>query len=169
MNLDLPLDEWVMATYHHDAYRTRSFFERTGVPYNQRNLVGDVAIWFISQVAWLSDANNILIVDDLLRFEHLAEDWSAFSAKHGIERELVHVNSSARQADAEQHMTQRTRDMISEYYRRTSSDLATNVDRAIRSPNESLGKMNSLSSMPAFRCPDWVSGEDGPASMARSA
>ena len=63
------------------------------------------------------DANNILIVDDLLRFEHLAEDWSAFSAKHGIERELVHVNSSARQADAEQHMTQRTRDMISEYYR----------------------------------------------------
>ena len=117
MNLNLPLDEWVMATYHHDAYRTRSFFQRTGVPYNQRNLVGDVAIWFISQVAWLSDANNLLIVDDLLRFEHLTEDWSAFSAKHGIERELVHVNSSARQAGAEQHMTQRTRDIISEYYR----------------------------------------------------
>ncbi len=117
MNLDLSFDDWVIATYEGDQYRTRSFFERTGVPYNRHNLVGDVLIWFISQVEWLGDADQQLLVEELLRFEHLREDWSTFSARHGIERALVHANSSPRPSDAEQRIAQRTRDIIHRYYR----------------------------------------------------
>jgi hypothetical protein len=116
-NLSLPFDEWVIATYEGDEYRTRSFFELTGVAYNAHNLVDDVAIWFISQVDWLSDSHQRLLVNDLLRFEHLADDWSTLSAKYDLKDDLVHVNSSPRPLAAEQQLTPGIRDLIYQYYR----------------------------------------------------
>ena len=116
-NLSLPFDEWAIATYEGNEYRTRSFFELNGVAYNAHNLVNDVAIWFISQVDWLSDSCQQLLVDDLLRFEHLADDWSTLSAKYELKNDLMHVNSSPRQLAAEQQLTPRIRELIYEYFR----------------------------------------------------
>ena len=76
-----------------------------------------MAIWFISQVDWLSDSCQQLLVDDLLRFEHLADDWSTLSAKYELKNDLMHVNSSPRQLAAEQQLTPRVRELIYEYYR----------------------------------------------------
>ena len=116
-NLHLPLDEWVATTFEDGAYRARSFFERDGAPYNEHNLVGDQLIWFIPQIAWLCDSEQRLLVDDLLRFEQLAQDWSAFSTKYGIDRTLEHLNRSPGPAGSERLMSQRSRDLIHEHYR----------------------------------------------------
>ena len=116
-NLHLPFDEWVATTFEDGAYRTRSFFERTGVPYNDFNMVGDQLIWFIPQVEWVTDAHGGLLVDDLLRFEHLADDWSAFGAKYGIDGVLRHANQSPRPVGAEQMMSRQSRELIHQHYR----------------------------------------------------
>ena len=116
-NLHLPFDEWVANTFDGGMYRTRSFFESTGVPYNERNMVGDQLIWFISQCEWLDDSEHRLLVDDLLRFEQLAADWSVFSAKYGITGTLEHVNRSPRPDGAELRMSERSRRLIEEHYR----------------------------------------------------
>ncbi|MFK7918844.1 MAG: putative nucleotide-diphospho-sugar transferase [Ilumatobacter sp.] len=116
-NLDLSFDDWVSATYGGGDYRTRSFFERTGVGFNEHNMVDDVLIWFIKQVEWLSNDHEQLLVDDVLRFEHLAADWARFGAAHGIDRGLVHANAAARSAGVEQAAQQRTIDLIYEYFR----------------------------------------------------
>jgi len=116
-NLGLRFEEWAIATFENNEYRTRSFFERNNVAYNAQNLVDDVAIWFISQVDWLSNSHQQLLVDDLLRFEHLTDDWSTFSAKYGLNSNLVHVNSSPGQLADEEQLTSRIREMIYQYYR----------------------------------------------------
>ncbi len=116
-NLHLGFDDWVRATYEGDEFRTRSFFERTGVPYNPRNLIDDVLVWFIPQTRWLGGADGRLLVEDVLRFEQLAADWATFCAKYDIDRELVHVNTSQRPPRIEQEVTRHTLDIIHEYYR----------------------------------------------------
>ena len=116
-NLHLSFDEWVATTFEDGTYRTRSFFERSGVPYNEHNMVGDQLIWFIPQVDWLGDSEQRLFVDHLLRFEQLAQDWSTFSAEYGIDGTLEHVNRSPRPVGAERLMSQRSRELIHEHYR----------------------------------------------------
>jgi hypothetical protein len=116
-NLHLPIDEWAATTFEDGAYRTRSYFERSGVPYNEHNMVGGQLIWFIPQVDWLDDNEQRLLVDGLLRYEHLAQDWSAFCAKFGIDRMLEHVNRSPRPAESEQLLSPRSRELIHEHYR----------------------------------------------------
>jgi hypothetical protein len=94
-NLDLPLDDWVVATFERDEFRTRAFFERHGVPFLERNVVDDVAIWFLPQFDWLSGPDGSILVDDVLRFERLATDWAAWRERHGITADLPHENRSA--------------------------------------------------------------------------
>lgn len=116
-NLHLPFDEWVAATFDDGTFRTRSFFQRSGVPYNEHNMVGDQLIWFIPQVEWVTDARASLLVDDLLRFEHLADDWSTFGAKYGIDSVLRHANPSPRPVGAVQMMSRHSRELIHQHYR----------------------------------------------------
>lgn len=116
-NLHLPFDEWVSATLGDGEFRTRSFFERTGVPFNEGNMVNDQLIWFIPQVEWVTDADAQLLVGDLLRFEQLADDWSAFCAKHGIDVALQHANQSPRPIGFEQVTSPHTRELIHCHYR----------------------------------------------------
>ena len=116
-NLDLAFDDWVADTFSEGTYRTRSFFERSGVPFPEHDMVGDQLIWFIPQVEWLSDEREVLLTDDLLRYEHLAQDWATFATKYGIDRPLEHANRSSRSARSEQLMGQRSRTLIHEHYR----------------------------------------------------
>ncbi len=116
-NLHLSFDEWVSATLGDGAYRTRSFFEHTGVPFNAFNMVGDQLIWFIPQVDWVTDDRATLLVGDLLRFERLGEDWAAFSATYGIDGVLQHDNRSPRPGGAEHVMSHHSRELIHEHYR----------------------------------------------------
>jgi hypothetical protein len=58
-----------------------------------------VLTWLIPQTQWLGDADGRLLVDDVLRFERLDHDWTAFCERHGLERELAHINASPGSAD----------------------------------------------------------------------
>lgn len=116
-NLELPVDDWVIATLDGGEYRTRAFFERTGVPFNAGNMVGDSLIWFIPQVSWLGDGGGALLVDDIVRFERLDDDWSALCARYGLKNRLVHVNASPRQPGVSDRLAARTRDVIYEHQR----------------------------------------------------
>ncbi|MCR9137842.1 MAG: sulfotransferase family protein [Alphaproteobacteria bacterium] len=115
--LDYPFDDWVIATYRDGLFRTRAFFDETGVRYEPLNMVDDTLIWFISQCRWLCDETGQNLADDLLRFESLAFDWSRFSKKHGFDRALQQHNVSTTRPDSRQHYSPGARELIFEYYR----------------------------------------------------
>lgn len=115
-NLDLSFDDWVMATYAGETYRTRSFFERTGIEFVEHSMVNDVYLWFLPQVGWLCGEDGELLIHDVLRFETLAADWSRFSAKQGLSGELVHANAAARDPGIASSIAPRTHDVINEYF-----------------------------------------------------
>ena len=116
-NLDKSFEGWTLATYRDGEYRTRSFFDATGVPYNDRNMIGDRLIWFLPQLEWLGDPEGGVVVADLLRFETLEDDWTRFAERNGLPLELAHRNSSARSRDYRGYYTDETRAVVTEYYR----------------------------------------------------
>jgi len=115
-NLRLPFDQWVHQTYVLDAFRTRGFFERTGVEFNEFHMADDVLVWFLPQVRWLCDDDGNMLVDELLRFEHLADEWPAFCARHGFDAPLVHVNASPVSPRVEGRFTAEVRAIIADYF-----------------------------------------------------
>lgn len=115
-NLHLPFDDWVRETYAGEAFRTRSFFERAGVGFSEFNMVDDVLIWFHSQRRWLSDADGRMLVDEVLRFERLDEDWAEFCRRHEIDAPLGHDNASPMSPEVEQRFTPEVRAVIARYY-----------------------------------------------------
>lgn len=115
-NLLLPFKEWVIDTFRHGHYRTRSFFDRTGVPFNAHNMVGDTLIWFLPQVHWLSAEDGTLLVSEMLRFENLMRDWSDFAARHGIPVRLAHSNASPRSSNYRRYYDDESRQLIEDYY-----------------------------------------------------
>lgn len=121
-NLCLPFGQWAIDTYRHGHYRTRAFFERMGVPYNECSMVGDTLLWFLPQVTWLGAPDGTLLTTDLLRFERLATDWNEFAARHSIGARLDHRNASPRNASYRAYYDDETRGVIESYF---SQDLAT--------------------------------------------
>lgn len=121
-NLHLPFSRWVIDTYRDGHYRTRAFFNESGIPFNERNMVGDTLLWFLPQVGWLERPDGTLLTTDLLRFENLTADWHAFAARHCIASRLDHSNSSPRDAGYRAYYDDETRTVIEEYF---SRDLAT--------------------------------------------
>ena len=115
-NLVKPFDEWALSTYQGDEFRTRGFFERTGAPFNEFNMIGDRLIWFIPQAEWLTDSNGELLVDDVLRFETLADDWRRLSEKYGFSCDLGHRNQSPAPSDLADRLTKPVRDVITDYF-----------------------------------------------------
>lgn len=115
-NLDRPFDAWVRSTFRDGEYRTRSFFDDSGVSFNEFNMVDDCLIWFQPQTRWIGDG-GVRLVDELLRFEHLDDDWRAFCLRHGIDRRLGHANFSQRDRDYRAYYTDESREIVWEYYR----------------------------------------------------
>lgn len=115
--MDYPFDDWVVATFRDGLFRTRSFFNQTGIRYRPKNMVDDMLIWFISQCRWLCDDTGQNLTDELLRFENLTSDWSQFSKKHGFDCALQHHNVSTTRPDSRPNYSPRARDLIFEYYR----------------------------------------------------
>lgn len=115
-NLDLPFDAWVRATFVDGHFRTRTFFEQTGVAFNERNMVGDQLCWFLPQVRWLADADGQLLVEELLHFEHLERDWSDFCNRYGFDAPLLRLNASPVDPGVEASFGQEVRDVIAEYH-----------------------------------------------------
>lgn len=120
-NLHLPFKQWVIDTYRHGDYSTRGFFERTGVPFNECNMIDGTLLWFLPQVAWLAAADGTLLAGELLRFENLAADWNEFAARHRIPGRLERRNASPRGANHRGYYDAETRGLIGEYYQ---ADLA---------------------------------------------
>ncbi len=116
-NLYRPFDDWVTATFRDGEFRTSAFFARTGVRFNANNMVGDTLIWFLPQTQWIGGADGEVLVDDILRYEHLGSDWTRFSGKHRIRRGLGHRNPSPREKGYQHYYSSRTRTIIEEYFR----------------------------------------------------
>lgn len=109
-------EEWAVGTFRDGQFRTREFFERYGASFHEPNMIDGNLIWFIPQTRWLGDAKGTLLVDDVLRFEHLAEDWPRFCEKHGIPVKLERLNTSPRRRDYRSYYSDTTRDLIAAYY-----------------------------------------------------
>ncbi len=116
-NLHRSLDDWVRATFVDGELRTRADFERTGVPFNEHNMVDDQLRWFIPQVRWLGDRDGTLLVAEVLRFEQLDRDWADFCRRHGFEAPLRHVNAAPPDAGDESSLGQEAREIIAEHHR----------------------------------------------------
>lgn len=116
-NLDLSFEDWVLATFRDGAFRTRAFFEATGIAFNERNMIEDRLIWFVPQMEWLGDGQGRLLVTDLLRFENLKWDWSHYAEKHALNRGLARRNASPRGRDYRPHYSDEARELVARYYR----------------------------------------------------
>jgi hypothetical protein len=116
-NLDKSFDEWVRSTYRDGEYRSLSFFEEHGVPYNAVNMIGDCLIWFLPQTRWLSGENGEFLVDETLRYETLDEDWLRFARKYGLNERLVHHNCSGQRQDYGSCYSRESRAIVSEYFK----------------------------------------------------
>ena len=114
---EAPFDRWVMSTFLGGQFRTQEFFDRTGTPHESANMVDGNLIWFVPQTKWLCDDNKQLLVDKVLRFEKLDEDWAQFSHAHGFECPLVHANASPRSAELRAELDPRVKGIIYHHYR----------------------------------------------------
>lgn len=121
-NLGKPFEDWVITTFHDGEYRTKAFFEASGVPYNSYNMIGDCLIWFLPQTRWISSEDGEVLVDEILRYETLEDDWNRFARKYGIGARLTHHNASRRERDYRSYYSSRSREIVQEYFR---ADLET--------------------------------------------
>ncbi|GEM_PF-1967981 len=110
-------EEWVMSTFLGGQFRTQEFFDRTRTAYRPGNMVDGNLIWFVPQTRWLCDPAGRLLVDEVLRFETLDEDWAKFSRAHGFERPLPHANASAGSAELRAGIDSRVKAIIHAHYR----------------------------------------------------
>jgi hypothetical protein len=115
-NLGKSFDEWVISTFRDGEYRTRAYFEANSVPYNRANMIGDCLIWFLPQTRWICGEEGAVLVDEILRYETLDEDWEQFAMKYGIGKALTHHNASNRERDYNAYYSPRSREVVQEYF-----------------------------------------------------
>ena len=80
-------------------------------------MVGESLRWFLPQCDWVAVENRVLLVDELLRYETLEEDWNEFSARFGLNAELAHRNVSREERDYRSYYSSRWYDVVCEYYK----------------------------------------------------
>ena len=117
VNLDKTFGDWVVSTYRHGEFCTRSFFERTGVPYNASTMIDDMPIWFLPQTRWISGQERELLVDDILRYETLENDWARFTRKHRFNAHLERRNASPRPPGLDACYTAQAREVVQSHFR----------------------------------------------------
>ena len=115
-NLDKPFRDWVISTYAEGEYRTRRYFETSGTPFNEFNMIGDCLIWFLPQVQWLVDDHGEMLVDETLRYECLDDDWRCFARRHDIDVPLVRQNTSSRSRNYRDYYCRRSREVVGTYF-----------------------------------------------------
>ena len=115
-NLTKPFDEWVASTYRDGEYRSRHFLEAHEVPYNEFNMIGDCLIWFLPQTLWITGKDGKILVDEILRYETLTDDWNRFSGKFGINRVLAQHNVSKRSRDYRSYYSPYSREIVQAYF-----------------------------------------------------
>lgn len=98
----------------------RDFVLQLGRDRGYRNRVMSYNFFF-SQHYFLSDRSGRIIVDELLRFEHLAEDFAALATTLGIEGRLGHARASTRDQGTGRYFDGDTRDIIAGLYARDFS------------------------------------------------
>ncbi|MCP5025247.1 MAG: sulfotransferase family protein [Actinomycetia bacterium] len=116
-NLVKPFDAWVRSTFSDGELRTRAHFEATGVSFSELNMIDDCLIWFLPQTRWIGLSGGETLVDEILRYESLEDDWHRFSQEHGIDRRLVHRNQSRRDRDYRPYYTRQSWEIVRDYYR----------------------------------------------------
>ena len=116
-NLNKSFEDWVFSTFLYDEFRSRSFFERTRVHFSPANMIGDTLIWFIPQKRWLSGKDGTFLATEILRFENLEAEWSAFTARHGFDTHLQRKNISRTKLVGREEYSPETRKIVYEYYR----------------------------------------------------
>lgn len=61
--------------------------------------------FYVPQLAFISDQNGRILVDRILRFENLSEDFAQFAKDIGFEGVLPHTNHSVRESNYRQYYT----------------------------------------------------------------
>lgn len=74
--------------------------------------------FFFNQLDFLINPDGEVIVDHVLRFENLAEDFAGFAAEQGIKGVLPHMNKTPRQTDYRSYYNDTTRTLINGRYQR---------------------------------------------------
>jgi len=86
-----------------------SFEEFLMLPRNHPN--GLFERFYVNQLDYISEGSEFL-VDRILRFENLTNDFSEFAKEIGIHKKLPHVNKSKREKKYQTYYTRTTREII---------------------------------------------------------
>ena len=116
-NLYKSFEDWTLSTFRDGEMARQDYFERNDIPYRRARMVGGTLLWFLPQVGWLGDEEGRILVDELLRFESLDEDWARFSRKHGLPSRLVRTNVAPRERDYRRYYSDQTRELVATHYR----------------------------------------------------
>ena len=114
--MDRPFNDWVLATFRDGEFRTREFFEETGVEFLEPRMIDGSLIWFLPQMRWICDEKGRLLVRELLLFETLDKDWQRFCRTYGINRQLQHLNAASGVGKSLDQYSRASRDLIADYY-----------------------------------------------------
>lgn len=114
-----PYDRWV-SNYHfnirrnHKTAKNKSFKEYLFdvIDESKKESREFPDLWYNSAWNWISDDNDVLLVDYVMRFENLEADWKIVSKKLGVEDTLPKTNASSH-------------DHYSKYYDDETYDLVT--------------------------------------------
>lgn len=73
--------------------------------------------FYTNQLEYIAQDNDIL-VDHILHFENLANDFADFAKKIGFEGRLAHVNKSRRDANYRNYYNEQSKEIISQRFQR---------------------------------------------------
>lgn len=73
--------------------------------------------FFFNQLDYLSEDNNV-IVDHVLKFESLNDDFAKFAKQQGITNTLSHINKTPRKADYHSYYSDASQQIVAERFQR---------------------------------------------------
>lgn len=74
--------------------------------------------FYINQLDYIVDQDDTVLVNRILRFEHLAEDFAQLAQEIGFDGQLPHINKSTRGDNYRSYYDDQTRQAIFERFRR---------------------------------------------------
>ncbi len=71
---------------------------------------------FQPQVEWLKDHEGNIVVDHILKMEHLSEDFKEVAMKIGIKKKLPHLNKTKKE-DYTKYYDGETKAIVAEWFK----------------------------------------------------
>ena len=103
------VDDGVFAQWINDIYSPEADRERLIHRLNEHRY------WHCNQLNWVRDENGDILVDRLLRFEHLEREWASIAGDINFSSSLPHANRSRRRHYSH-YYDRESKELVAQHY-----------------------------------------------------